>query len=114
MERWLAPVLVLGHVMAAGMVPLEAIAQTPKTINTVTYRCNEGKGFTAVYRDDDTVKATFGSKVLELQQEPAASGIRYTNGGVTLHAKGTSAFVEVGDTTLFENCVETGRVSGLW
>lgn len=114
MKRWFAPALMCGVVTYAVMVPMTAIAQTPKTINKVFYRCDDGKGFTAEFRDDDTAKTTFGSKVLVLTQEPVASGIRYSNGSVTLIGKGPNASVEVGDKTLFANCVETGRVSGLW
>jgi membrane-bound inhibitor of C-type lysozyme len=114
MKRWFAPALICGVVTYAAMLPLAAIAQTPKTINKVSYRCDDGKGFTAEFRDDATAKTTFGSKVIVLTQDTAASGIRYSNGSVTLVGKGPNAFVEVGDNTLFANCVETGRVSGLW
>ncbi len=86
----------------------------PKIINSVVYRCDAGKSFSAEYRDDKTVKATFGSKVLVLPQEEAASGARYGNGSVTLFTKGNEAFVEVGDQRLFDNCVVVGSVQGLW
>jgi len=115
MRRRFAPILIaLGGIASAIAIATPTSAQDPKVINTVTYRCDEGKGFIAEYRDNETVRATFGSKVIELPQEEAASGTRYGNGSVTLYSKGDTAFVEVGDNRLFNNCVETGRVSGLW
>lgn len=113
MTRWSVPALLgCGLLVYCGTLP--AIAQAPKIINTVTYRCDEGKGFTAEYRDNETVRATFGSKVLELPQVPAASGTQYSDGSVTVFSKGNTAFVDVGDKRLFDNCVATGTIPGLW
>jgi membrane-bound inhibitor of C-type lysozyme len=93
-----------------------AIAQTatPKVISTATYRCDGGKGFTAQYRDNETVRATFGTKVVELPQAVSASGARYSDGSITIFTKGDTAFVEVGNKRLFDNCVAVGAVSGRW
>jgi membrane-bound inhibitor of C-type lysozyme len=90
-------------------------ASPGNVITKATYKCEAGKGFTAVYRDDGTAETTFGSKVLILNQIESGSGARYSNGGVTLFIKGDTAFVEVGDNKLFTNCVATGGgVSGMW
>lgn len=91
-----------------------AQAPAPKVINSVVYECDQGKGFSAEFLDDKTVRATFGSKVFVLPQEPAASGARYGNGSITIFTKGREAFVEVGDKRLFDNCVAVGSVPGLW
>ncbi|MDX2230081.1 MAG: MliC family protein [Leptolyngbyaceae cyanobacterium bins.349] len=106
----------LGVAIAPLTIAPFAIAQTsaPKVIATATYRCDDGKGFKAEYRDNETVRATFGSKVIELPQAESASGARYSNGSVTIFTKGDTAFVEVGDDRLFSNCVVVGAVSGLW
>ncbi len=86
-----------------------------KVITRAVYKCDEGKGFSAVYRTDGTAETTFGSKVIVLNQVESGSGARYSNGGVTLYIKGDTAFVEVGDNRLFANCVATGGgVHGMW
>ncbi len=85
-----------------------------KVTARATYHCDEGKGFSVVYRNDNTAEATFGSKVIVLDQVKAASGARYSNGSVTLYTKGDSSFVEVGDNRLFANCVAVGGVHGMW
>lgn len=83
-------------------------------INNVQYECDGGKGFYAEYLSNNTVAATFGSKELVLPQVVAASGIRYSNGSVTLWSKGDTAFVEVGNKVLFKNCVSIESVEGRW
>lgn len=93
---------------------MQSTAQAKVTARA-TYKCDEGKGFSVVYRNDNTAEATFGSKVIMLNQVEAASGARYSNGSVTLYTKGDAAFVEVGDNRLFANCVATGSgVHGMW
>lgn len=86
-----------------------------KVITKAVYKCDEGKSFSAVYRNDGTAETTFGSKVITLNQIESGSGARYSNGSVTLYIKGDTAFVEVGDNRLFANCVAVGGgVSGMW
>lgn len=86
----------------------------PDVINRVEYECDGGKAFAAEYLSNNTVEATFGSKELILPQVVAASGIRYSNGSVTLWSKGDTAFVEVGNKVLFKNCVSIESVEGRW
>ncbi len=86
----------------------------PKVINSVYYRCDGGKGFKAVFLSNETVKTTFGSKVLVLPQVESGSGIRYSDGSVTLVGKGNEASVEVGDRVVFNNCVASKSVRALW
>jgi len=85
-------------------------------INSVEYTCRDRKGFTADYLSDDSVVATFGTQEIILPRVSAASGARYSNGSVTVNTKGNSAFVQVGDRTLFEDCVAKGTqpVQALW
>jgi membrane-bound inhibitor of C-type lysozyme len=96
-----------------------AIAQqtnpTPKIITTAAYQCDDAKGFSAKYFDNQTVQATFGSKVMVLPQVVSASGAQYSNGSVTILTKGDEATVEVGGTPFFTNCVAGGGlIQGLW
>lgn len=99
--------------------PVPADTAEPSVINSVRYRCDDGKGFIADYLTNNTVRATFGTRVFVLPQVVSGSGIRYSDGSVTLNSKGDEAFVEVGDKILFENCVavqtvEGQTIEGLW
>jgi len=86
-----------------------------KVIAEAVYKCDQGKSFSAVYKDNGTATTTFGSKVLVLNQVESGSGARYSDGSVTLYIKGDTAFVEVGKNKLFVNCVATGStVQGMW
>lgn len=117
MKRFVAPSLAMMTVAANGLaIAPAAIAQTttPKIISTAMYKCDDGKGFKAEFRDDRTMVATFGSQVFELGNMESASGAKYGDGSVTVFTKGDTAFVDVGDQRLFSNCVATGKVSGLW
>jgi len=116
MNRVVASSLMLSVATGAIAIATPATAQdpAPNVISTATYQCDDGKGFTAVFRDNDTVRATFGSKVLELPQVESASGARYSDGSTTIFTKGDTAFVEVGNNRLFDNCVAVGAAAGLW
>jgi membrane-bound inhibitor of C-type lysozyme len=94
--------------------PSQPTSTQPKVINSVQYRCDQGKGFKAVFLSNETVRTTFGSKVLTLPQVESGSGFRYSDDSVTLVGKGNTASVEVGDRVLFDNCVAGGSVRGLW
>jgi membrane-bound inhibitor of C-type lysozyme len=88
-----------------------------QTSDLITYRCDNNKGFTAVYtigEANNSVRLTFGTKVITLPQIESASGARYSDGSVTLFTKGDEAFVTVGDNRLFVNCVASGGIQGLW
>jgi membrane-bound inhibitor of C-type lysozyme len=98
--------------LATSAMAQEAVP--PKLISRATYQCAEGKGFTAEYRDDKTVRATFGSKVMVLPQVEAASGTKYSDGRVSLFSRNNAAMVDVGDKTLFKDCSAVGSVQGMW
>jgi membrane-bound inhibitor of C-type lysozyme len=103
----------------AQLIAVPAIAQsptpTPKIITTAVYQCDEAKGFSAKYFDNETVQATFGSKVVVLPQIQSASGAKYSNGSVTISTKGDAGTVEVGGAPLFTHCVAVGGlVQGMW
>lgn len=100
--------------VAQQVSPEEEMTDEPEIINSATYQCDDGKGFQADYLSNESVETTFGSKVMVLPQVESASGIRYSDGSVTLHSKGDGAFVQVGDNVLFENCVALETIEGLW
>lgn len=117
MSRLVTPALLsLGLVVSVGAIAPRVLAQNsaPNVITTATYRCDQGKGFTVQYRDNQTARATFGSKTVELPQVESASGARYSDGSITLFTKGDTAFVDVGDQRVFANCTTGGSVSGRW
>ncbi len=117
MKRLVVPSLFCMGV-TAGFIAIAPVsnaqAATPKVVTTATYRCDAGKGFKAEFRDDKSVRATFGTKVVELPNVESASGAKSSDGSVTLFTKGDEAMVDVGDKRLFANCVTVGKVSGLW
>lgn len=110
--------------LVGGFSATAASAQEVSTqeTTTVTYRCEDNKGFIAEYTEDgSSVEATFGSKSFTLPRVESASGERFSNGSVTVNTKSNEAFVEVGSEILFGNCVgrsvyvqQDERVQGLW
>lgn len=111
--------IILAAWAIAPVFAVPAIAQsptpTPKIITTAVYQCDGAKGFSAKYFDNQTVQATFGSKVIVIPQVESASGAQYSNGSVTILTKGDGATVEVGGTPQFTNCVAVGGlIQGMW
>ncbi|MGA7935012.1 MAG: MliC family protein [Kovacikia sp.] len=94
--------------------PAQPTTTPPRATNSVHYKCDNEKGFKAVFLSNQTVRTTFGSKVLVLPQIESGSGFRYSDGSVTLVGKGNAASVEVGEKVLFNNCVAGSSVQGLW
>jgi membrane-bound inhibitor of C-type lysozyme len=109
-------VLLAGITTVLGVLSaLPALSQTPQVTSSAVYQCAEGKSFSAIFFDDKSMEATFGTKVFVLKPVPAASGARYSDGGVTVYTKGDEAFVEVGDKKLFTDCIAGSvPVQGMW
>lgn len=100
-----------------------AVAQTPAPVQTVHYRCEQGKTLVAEYFDGATRTAPSGmpipgghvvltladGKKLTLPQTLSGSGIRYANEGESFvfWSKGDTAFVEEGpkQTQTYSGCV---------
>ena len=116
MKRSFAPGLAAIAAVASLTAPLApAFSQdAPKVVNTISYRCEEGKGFVAAYLSNDDMRATFGSKEFVLPQVESASGAKYSNGSVTVFTKGDEAMVDLGNQPFFRGCVAVGSVPGLW
>jgi membrane-bound inhibitor of C-type lysozyme len=90
-------------------------ATQPTVITSAVYQCDQAKGFSAQYLSNETVRATFGTKVIVLPQVQSASGAKYSDGSVTILTKADEATVEVGNQKLFTNCVAVGGlIQGLW
>jgi membrane-bound inhibitor of C-type lysozyme len=100
--------------VSATSIALATPSMAQEVINRAQYKCDEGKGFLAEFLADNSVRTTFGSKVLVLPEVESDSGKKYSNESVTLNTKGEEASVEVGDSILFNNCVVKGSVQGLW
>lgn len=92
----------------AGGLALSACASVEPedaTDRPMTYACAAGGSFTAAYsRDGRRAYVTAGGQAYVLRPIPAASGVRYTGGGVTLHAKGPEALLEGAAGGPYRNC----------
>jgi membrane-bound inhibitor of C-type lysozyme len=98
------------------MTQMPAIAQTQMP-DRVTYRCDDQKGFVVNYNTGmtDMIQASFGSRSLMLAKVPSASGVRYSNGVVTVFMKGNAALVDIDNKPFYRNCVAgASTVRGLW
>jgi membrane-bound inhibitor of C-type lysozyme len=87
--------------VALATIPLSAEAQVSRT--TYVYQCDEGGAFKAEFVPEGAV-VYLGEETLTLEQIPAASGARYSDGTTTLHTKEDEAFVEVDGETVLNNC----------
>lgn len=77
----------------------------PSVISTVSYLCEEGKSFSASYKDDSASLVLSDGRSLDLSQTISGSGVRYGNGEITFSSKGDNAFIEENGNTTFINCV---------
>jgi membrane-bound inhibitor of C-type lysozyme len=87
--------------VALATIPLSAEAQVSRT--TYVYQCDEGGTFKAEFVPEGAV-VYLGNETLTLEQIPAASGARYSDGTTTLHTKEDEAFVEVDGEMVLNNC----------
>jgi membrane-bound inhibitor of C-type lysozyme len=84
---------------------------------TIRYACEGGKGFTVSYGEyrsgdqrlrlnkDQVMFSDHQSRMArQLKRVPSASGERYSDGSLTLFAKGDEAFVKNGEAMLYVNC----------
>ncbi len=73
--------------------------------DAIVYKCDADKELVVQYLEDGkSAMVMYPERDFRLDQEPAASGVRYSNGRTTLHTKGPEAFLEEGGQTLFANC----------
>ncbi|WAL62562.1 MliC family protein [Thermocoleostomius sinensis] len=96
--------------VALATIPLSAEAQVSRT--TYVYQCDEGGTFKAEFVPEGAV-VYLGNETLTLEQIPAASGARYSDGSTTLYTKENEAFVEVDGETVLNNCtVQLDSIEG--
>jgi membrane-bound inhibitor of C-type lysozyme len=94
-------VLLLPVALAA--VPFSAKAQL-STTTTYSYQCEDGSAFKAEFVPEGAI-VYLEDETLNLEQIPAASGARYSDGTTTLFTQENEAFVEVDGETVLNNCV---------
>ena len=78
---------------------LAACAQLPgmQGERLVDYSCEHGTTMRVRYfADQEKAVVLRDGQALELRQQPAASGVLYTNGRTTLRGKGSEVTLEVG------------------
>jgi membrane-bound inhibitor of C-type lysozyme len=87
--------------------PVSTATADPATQPTLTkYLCDGGKTFEAwVFpRPSERAVVVIDGKTNELRQQPAASGISYSNPTMTFRGQGPNAFLDEGGQITFANC----------
>ena len=75
------------------------------SVRTVTYQCAGGAAFTAAFTGASSARFTVsGEEDRVLKRVPAASGVRYGDGTVSLSTKGGDAFVEERGRMKWRDC----------
>lgn len=79
------------------------------TIKNVTYTCSEDKTIEANFYEDKVELSLSDERNLLLMQALSGSGVRYTNSdeSTTFWTKGNTAYLQEGEETTFNNCVES-------
>ena len=93
---------------------LPAVAATPQRL--YRYQCEGGRTFEATYTVDQVKLTLAGREAITLPQVRSASGVRYSDGKLTLFTKGNDAFIEEDGTPTYSACIGelTQPVRGLW
>jgi membrane-bound inhibitor of C-type lysozyme len=87
--------------------PVSTATADPATLPTLTgYLCDGGRTFSAwVFpRPSERVVLVINDVTYELRQQPAASGISYSNQTLTFRAQGATASIEDSGQVTFANC----------
>jgi membrane-bound inhibitor of C-type lysozyme len=78
--------------------------------DATVYACDAGKQLVVRFADGGKSAMVFlPEREFRLDQEPAASGVRYTNGRTTLATQGNEAMLEEGGSALYANCRRADR-----
>jgi membrane-bound inhibitor of C-type lysozyme len=73
------------------------------------YKCDDAKQLPVRFeKDGKSAMIILTEREFRLDQVPAASGARYSNGRTTLNTKGNEASLEEGNKTLYANCKSAG------
>ncbi|MGH8619993.1 MAG: MliC family protein [Burkholderiales bacterium] len=75
------------------------------SVRTVHYQCAEGGAFTATFTGESSARLTVaGEEDRILKRLPAASGIRYGDGTISLLNKGSDALLEERGKLKWRDC----------
>lgn len=84
---------------------LAACGGTETAVNEVSYACIGDQRISVRYFLGQTrADLSYEGKTFSLNQLPSGSGIRYSDGNLTLLGKGDEAFVEQAGARLFDGC----------
>lgn len=72
--------------------------------NFVHYRCKKGKTFQVEFLKGTAQLTLKNNQTYSLKQVPSASGGQYTNGKINLYTKEDSAFIEINQKMMYDNC----------
>ena len=86
-----------------------AISPPSPTGTRYVYACAAGKTFAMLAYPAAQERATLiiEGRTIELKRERSASGVRYSDGAITLIGKGLDAIIQQGGVTTHRDC--TGR-----
>ncbi|CAD5918518.1 hypothetical protein PCC9214_00504 [Planktothrix tepida] len=106
----------LSLIMGVGLVAIASFSAQAE--QRITYECTQNKTFEAQFSPNTAQVQLSSDETLTLTQVPTASGVRYSDGKITLYTKGKEAFIEKNDHKLYEQCLaqETTKpmIRGLW
>ena len=101
--------LIYALLFILGLNSLPSLAQSNKT--PILYRCKEGKTFQAQFIGNTVNLQLKRGQILKLTSVATGSGVKYTNGKVTLYAKGEDAFIESNKKTTHNGCTSSTPTS---
>jgi len=84
---------------------LPSLAQSNKI--PILYRCKEGKTFQAEIIGNTVNLQLKRGQILKLTSVATGSGVKYTDGKVTLYTKGEDAFIEANKKTTHNGCTSS-------
>lgn len=86
----------------------ESAQSVGETIAEASYACDAGKVIDARYLERAVEIKLSDGRGFTLEQTISGSGVRYANEGeaVVFWNKGNTAFMEEGEETTYQNCVE--------
>ena len=103
---------VVWSVVVGSMVGLYLLAGALRSgTGRVRLYLRRRQGFQATYGTNSAV-LVMGGATYQLPQQVSASGVRYSNGTVTLWTKGQSAFVEENGVITYNNCTTSQSMPG--
>lgn len=78
--------------------------------DATVYKCDGNKQLVVRYLDGGkSAMVILPEREFRLDQVPAASGARYSNGRTTLSTQDKEAYVDDGNNRLFTNCISAAR-----